>query len=167
MVMIIWSTSSYQNFIWETVHQVWLWVSTKHRCYKHRVHLSSSSCNPALCQHQWCRHSLHKTQTTARSKMLDGQNPLKVSTAGSVWYRSKRQHKSQAPTQSYFPPQKVRDSVTPINVWSRNLYMIFYTSPLSSLVWQKREKETHHLLSVSSFLCPLQVSNLPKDTYDH
>ena len=29
-------------------------------------------------------------------------------------------------------------------------------SPISSSVWQKREKETHHLLTVSSFLCPLQ-----------
>ena len=34
--------------------------------------------------------------------------------------------------------------------------------------WQSDlvEKKTHHLLYVSSFLCPLQVSNLPKHTYD-
>ena len=30
------------------VHQPWMCVSTKHWCYKHRVHLAWSSCSPAL-----------------------------------------------------------------------------------------------------------------------
>ena len=34
MMMMMW---------FDTVHHLWLCVSTEHRCYKHRVHLSSSS----------------------------------------------------------------------------------------------------------------------------
>ena len=46
-----------------TVHQLWLCVSTKHWCYKQqtRVHLSSSSCSPAVV-HRLRTLSAHQVQ---------------------------------------------------------------------------------------------------------
>ena len=78
--MMTWSTSSHLKFdIRETLSIIFDCVSTKHQCYKHRVHLSLY--NPALC---WLR-----TRPARQVQQLDPRVVVWTGLCGdnSLWFQ--------------------------------------------------------------------------------